>query len=1279
VQLILGAIETSADPRRLELIANLGACQNSLAVKPLCNLLNDPSPLARAQAACSLAEIHDRAAIQELRHAYYDPNSSVRREAIVAGAELGDLHATEVGLRDRDEAVVEAACSHLTNPQSVSEVCDSLAALPTQVRVAALESLAITPPSGIRWRELTSHLTGSASERYAALHALAAMGVADSWTTIRPYLEDPNSLVRRGAVEVLGRTASPSEQQTDAMRMLADADPAVRGAAADLIALHPTDQAIQPLLEQLSRGNRSLRDASRAALIAIGPASIPAAEKLLADGDDQRKEDGSFILGGLRSGADLEAHIALLSSSNWQLALQAAKSLDEIRDSRAGPALAAVVARFSSIQNENGSEADSAFAAICASIISAAHLGYAPLAPTIQPLIDQRDCPPDVRDAAIYGLGLLGSASDSAACNKLLAIALDSEEAIPTRMEAIKALGHLRFQPADATFADMAETQGNLQMRWLAHWAHDRVTRKITEFKSPPLNWSADVAITDISEPTNKQQLTGTLGFNGSYLGGAWVPVHLKIRNGSPEDINGLASFPVASDGENAIVRISCRVPRESSVNLTAYGYFPHNLGSAAPIAATAEWTTADGARIARAPIAAAPLSTRDGFSAQSAHSLDTLVLCLIDPTDTAATRSGQAASHLASAISERIGFAVKSESLSIAEAPRQAVGYDSTRIVLLQADPERLDIEQRHALLHHIQMGGELLVCGTTISPTAWLYQYLPVIPLGRREVSAIQDIGNKVQYAMGTPSMIVEAANLAGADSKTLVADSDLIHVADRPLGLGFVVFTSFAPDALDIHDQSNSALWKDLLLLFDKSSRELPPSTAESLGQLVGTPTAPLSVPIAIIGLYVATLFISQRFFSGDSRPWAFAVTVGAGVIGFVTLVAISAVRAGRSELNGARITMVSLGPSGGGRQQDFLAFAGADNPSLRLTASDDAFIRPLRSSEPESVEIQELPFGIARARVHTTEVTQVWSASRSVDSRSVVETFGRFGPSGLTVSVFNGLGVPLRKPLLIWGAPWSLPEIETGTSNLLPLQRNPAGEFLVGGGIHTDSDVFRSKVIQESLGARRTMLIAGEDEPVLLGWADDLPALVQTSDATMTSLCMVRTPVVVMPSEPGTAVKIDGAFCRILAGPGAAPPYDQIRHQWVTSSQGGDWIIGFVPPAGIGLLRPEHVTLTADLSAPTQTITIFRGLCGSIGPKASAPGEELARWHQPINSESADFDCTTGDFDAAGRVWIKVHVESSLPSSSPWFFRKLELAYLAKVVGEPANSKGTINRE
>ena len=151
------------------------------------------------------------------------------------------------------------------------------------------------------------------------------------------------------------------------------------------------------------------------------------------------------------------------------------------------------------------------------------------------------------------------------------------EEVLFTRFEAAKALGQLRYKPAENVLASIDSSEGNLQFRWVARWAQ-RADHgaELVDFLVPPMNWSADVSITDLQgEPTGEQQVSGTIGFEGSYLAGAWVPVHLMFRNGGTRRIDGAAAFAVSHGGESATVRVPCAVPAKSAVNLVAYGYFP--------------------------------------------------------------------------------------------------------------------------------------------------------------------------------------------------------------------------------------------------------------------------------------------------------------------------------------------------------------------------------------------------------------------------------------------------------------------------------------------------------------------------------------------------------------------------------------------------------------------------------------------------------------------------------------------------------------------------------
>jgi HEAT repeat protein len=1270
VQLLLEASQSAQGSRRVQLIADLGACKQPQAQQALCLLLRDPSPDVRAQAARSLAELGASSSIDKLKELFSDPDPRVRREAIIASAALGDVNAIQSALADPDAWVNQAACAHSIMPDSIGALCKALESLPMSARVAALESLSIKA-AWENWRTIVRYTKGSTSQRYAALRALAAMRVAASASAITPLLRDDSSMVRREAVVALGQTASPVERKQMAMRMLGDPDLTVRFAAAEVLGDNPATDAVPRLLEQLSQGDRPLRDAARNALVAIGPASVPAAAKLLSDSNGQRQEDGSYILGQLRDRDHLQAHIALLSSSNWRVVSQAAKSLDRIGDSSAGPPLAAVVEKFAQLQSEKGPDVEDGFAAIAGSIVSAAHLGYTPLLRNIEPMIAAVDCQPNVRQAGIYAYGLLGNASDSINCNQLLSISQDRLEAVWTRLEAVKALGHLRYQPADNMLASMEGNEGDMQLRWVEHWAHERISGRASPFAAPPLNWSADVSIVDLGDASQEQQFSGTLGFQASFLVGAWVPVHLIFRNGLPHRVNGWATFAVsnAGDSQAATVRVLCDVPAQSAVSLAAYGYFPDKTTAGQGGITTAEWFDDTDRRIARAPIEALPLSKRDGFGAESDGSLDTVILRL---TDSAGEIVGlgngdQDASALAVATSERVGFTVKVQMLRIQDAPRHPAGYASCRIVLLDAAPEQLDTAQRGALLDHLRTGGELLLCGRRADAGSWLAQYEPVLSLGQRETSALRTGIDGSQLRFARPATIVEAVDPASADTVVLVKDSELIHVAYRPLGLGCVAFTSFPVNALDGADERSILLWKKILQLTVSSSRPLTMACAPSLGELVGIPTGPIAVPIAVIAGYVGIVLCSQRFFSGAARPWAYVVTVGAAVVGFASMAAFSAWRAPQRAAHGARITMLDLGSAGGGRQQELIAFAGSEDPAFSFTTDQNATVRPLASSEREDVQIQELPFSIPRAGIHPMEIKRVWSAQRALDSQFRVTATATFGPSGLRVNVDNGLNQTMKRPLLVWGGPWSLPDVSIGASSFAPLGRNAPGDYVNAGALRSDADAVRSTIISNVLSASDRVYAQNPRGPLLLAWIDHSPSMIQTSDNTiMATQALLRAPVIVAASDVGSTVAIDGAFCRMIQGPGAGLPYDAARRQWIARNQPGEWIIGFAPPKEIGALRPTRVTLNADLSAPTQTITLLHGLCDRGKPTANRAGVVLAQWNQPIGAQSASFACGDDDFDANGCVWIRLRVESKSTTPSSWFFRELEMNYVANVV-------------
>jgi hypothetical protein len=113
----------------------------------------------------------------------------------------------------------------------------------------------------------------------------------------------------------------------------------------------------------------------------------------------------------------------------------------------------------------------------------------------------------------------------------------------------------------------------------------------------------------------------------------------------------------------------------------------------------------------------------------------------------------------------------------------------------------------------------------------------------------------------------------------------------------------------------------------------------------------------------------------------------------------------------------------------------------------------------------------------------------------------------------------------------------------------------------------------------------------------------------------------------------------------------------------------------PPPQVGQLKPLRVTLSADVTAPQQTIRFFRGQCQGGTPRKNSAGERVASWTLPIGQQSVSFSPRPEDYDQHGRVWLLMGVTSTVPTGSsgvvsPWQFRRLEMSYEAEGVGSNA---------
>src|SRR5439155_8565362 len=149
----------------------------------------------------------------------------------------------------------------------------------------------------------------------------------------------PHPTVRREATVAIAELIDEPARQAKAIQMLGDADPTVREAAAKVLTPMPSTQALAALVEQLNEAYVPLHEALRQALVhpgddAIRRATIDRAAEMLSDANPRRREDASYVLGGLHSNAAIEKHVALLlwdpknpAKADWPLIAQAAESM----------------------------------------------------------------------------------------------------------------------------------------------------------------------------------------------------------------------------------------------------------------------------------------------------------------------------------------------------------------------------------------------------------------------------------------------------------------------------------------------------------------------------------------------------------------------------------------------------------------------------------------------------------------------------------------------------------------------------------------------------------------------------------------------------------------------------------------------------------------------------------------------------------------------------------------------------------------------------------------
>ena len=454
---------------------------------------------------------------------------------------------------------------------------------------------------------------------------------------------------------------------------------------------------------------RSLRAASRylaPRLIAVGKPAIPLATALLDSPNPRRREDGSFLLGQLRSDAALSRHIALLKDSDWRVVAQAAKSLGQIGNPDANEAIRSSIARIASVGTTvPEAELASAYSASAEVVISGAKLGQtSELAVCVPMITEKQKYPPELRAACAYAFGLLGDPSDIATARLLLGVYGDNQEVTSVKFEALKALGNLKSAESATTLKQISTTETDPALRWIAFWAYKRITGSEDAYTPPNDPWTADVAVSDLPGGMNRLTVTPTLPLGAEYIADKWLPLKVQFDNETDQQVDGYGLVPTGDEIAGAVIRVPVSAPPHTRVTAAAHIRFANSAAnaSARPPGVIAEWFDSSGKRLARGELAAQPIGAGDTTQSGPSEEDESLLLCIDDSPDEASPASTTKddpndPGAFARSLGASLGCTVRATTIRPENAPRHRAGYDGCRFVLLNTQrPDSLDLFQR-------------------------------------------------------------------------------------------------------------------------------------------------------------------------------------------------------------------------------------------------------------------------------------------------------------------------------------------------------------------------------------------------------------------------------------------------------------------------------------------------------------------------------------------------------------------------------------------------------
>ncbi|CAN5597331.1 hypothetical protein BH10PLA1_BH10PLA1_05160 [soil metagenome] len=784
-----------------------------------------------------------------------------------------------------------------------------------------------------------------------------------------------------------------------------------------------------------------------------------------------------------------------------------------------------------------------------------------------------------------------------------------------------------------------------------------------------------------------------TLYSNAYYSPGRWQPVRIQISNRTKSPITGEAVMPFEGQNEKVSFHLPLTVPARSRLLTTSYIYVPpmpepagnRKLVGGGQQLCVAEWRNQGGAMLVRCPVLGFP--TTDNFvtnTTTSAEPIDGIrvdrafLFTLSDYSDLSAgeVRPGRDSAIYAEGFQTVDDSLLRNLDRSIAEAPRDLLGYDSAALVAMDGSPGDLDPAQQQALIDYMITGGTIVLSaplGPTDPAETWLAPYLPARRIGKHYTSAVSgQFNNSTRtYKTVAPLDVCEWAALpASGDVHVVMADKHYVHAAYRQVGLGRLVVTSFPLAGLDVKDRAVRELWSRLVL----SPRGVPvensglaSTQSQMLESMVGLKVPPWIVAAGIVCGYVALVLAIQLIARQGQRPLGFTVAIGLAILIAAGLLVFSLFRDHTIQLSMARIDVLDL--DHGGVRSEGASLLGPEGTAVALTASPGTSLRQAPSADDKPLALTISPLSSRGAAVYPRRIERVWQSSGPVPASQVLHAAGQFNERGLSLTIDNTIGPVTGAVLVGQRGRFALPELATGTSTADAIDGEKAG------GIRLDTDQLRDRILNAaltpvaSIAMRRSTI---DDSIYLAGWLNEAPPpLLQfaagQAPAVQQSNALVRTLMEIQPSPIGSTVHISRAFTQMVGNGGALGPYDPVRREWIDAFSGQEFLIGFSYPSGAGKLKVTKAKLDLQAEAPQQTITVRRGQCTG-GKAASNPAGPIVGQWKGLSTTSTEFDVSPADMDANGWVWLLVTVGSPAEQSK-WRIKDLALSYDGQIIGLP----------